>query len=160
MKLQDMAEPSFKVSIVRTPIVYGKGVKANFLSLINLVKNTPLLPLGGIENRRSVVYIGNLSAIIDRVVQIRESGIFLACDDHPVSTTNLIQMIAFSLHRRIYLFSVPYFSILLKALKPMLYSRLYENLVVDNKLTRKRLDFENPYSTEQGIKLMLDQGDL
>ena len=45
----------FKVSIVRTPIVYGYGVKANIKSLVNLVKKVPILPFGNIQNKRSIM---------------------------------------------------------------------------------------------------------
>ena len=157
--LQSLEDENFKVSIIRTPIVYGKGVKANFSSLIRLIKKVPLLPFRGIKNRRSIVYIGNLSAIIDQIVQTRESGIFLASDESAVSTSELIELIASALHKKIYLFTIPFFSLLLKVLKPALYQRLYQSLEIDNTLTKERLSFSNPFSMEQGIKNTIDQGD-
>ncbi|MFP4487435.1 MAG: NAD-dependent epimerase/dehydratase family protein, partial [Campylobacterales bacterium] len=66
LKLED---DSFKVSIIRTPIVYGYGVKANIKSLVSLVDRVPLLPFGGIENRRSMVYVGNLCHLVDVVIE-------------------------------------------------------------------------------------------
>ena len=68
LKLED---ESFRVSIIRTPIVYGYGVKANIASLVNLVKRVSLLPFGGIDNARSMVYIGNLCHLIDEVMRFR-----------------------------------------------------------------------------------------
>ena len=152
LKLED---ESFKISIIRTPIVYGYGVKANIKNLINLVNKVPILPFGSIENKRSMVYVGNLCHLIDVVIQNMACGIFLASDDKPLSTTNLIELIAKELHKKVYLVKIPFFESLLKLLKPSFHKRLYGSLEVDNSLTKEKLKLKNPYSVEDGIKLML-----
>lgn len=73
LELQKLEDEDFKVSIIRTPIVYG--VK----SLINLV------------NKRSMVYIGNLCHLVYEIIT---QGIFLASDDEPLSTSRLIELVA------------------------------------------------------------------
>lgn len=156
LKLQN---DHFKISIIRTPIVYGYGVKANIKNLITLVQNVPLIPLGGIHNQRSMVYIGNLSHLIDTVIEKKANGIFLASDDTPLGTTEFIYKIAKALGVKRYLVTVPLFSYLLKKLKPSFYQRLYGNLVVDNSRTKQQLHFSNTYTTDEGITLML-QGTL
>ena len=156
-ELQKLEDNMFKVSIIRTPIVYGEGVKANILNLIKLVKKVPILPFGNIQNRRSMVYIGNLSAIIDRIIKARKSGIFLAADDRVLSTTELVQLIAAAQHKRVFLLSVALFSLLLKRLNSSFYKRLYGSLEVDNTLTKKKLGFSNRYSVEEGIKRMINK---
>ena len=155
--LHKLEDSSFKVSVVRTPIVYGEGVKANILNLIKLVKKAPVLPFGNIRNRRSMVYIGNLSAIIDRIIKTKKSGIFLASDDRAISTTELVQLIAKALHKKVFLISVPLFPLLLNRLKPSFYKRLYGSLEVDNTLTKEKLEFSNRYSVEEGIKRMINK---
>lgn len=152
MKLQD---DSFKVSIIRTPIVYGYGVKANIKSLVNLVGKVSLLPFGSIKNKRSMVYVGNLCHLIDEVIKQEQSGIFLACDDEPLSTTRLIELIAKNLNKKIYLIKIPLFETMLKLLKPSFHKRLYGSLEVDNSMTKKKLNLSNPYSVEEGIRLMI-----
>ena len=156
LKLED---DSFKVSIVRTPIVYGYGVKANIKNLINLVGKVPVLPFGGIENKRSMVYVGNLCHLVDVIIQKKISGVFLASDDKAISTTRLIELIAKELDKKVYLVKVPFFESLLKLVKPSFHKRLYESLEVDNSLTIKTLFGEAkaslPYSVEDGIKIML-----
>ena len=147
---------NFKVSIIRTPVVYGKGVKANILNLISLVNRIPFIPLGNIQNKRSMVYIGNLCSLIDKVIEKKQSGIFLAADDNPISTSYLIQLIANGLEKRIFLFSVPFFSTFLKRYKLNFYQRLFMNLELDNSNTKEQLSFENPYSIEEGINKMLE----
>jgi len=154
-QLMKMQDDSFIVSILRTPIVYGVGVKANIQNLIKLVGKVPILPFGGIENRRSMVYIGNLCKLIDKLCETQLSGIFLAGDDRPISTTKLIELIAKELDKTIYLVKIPFFEPLLKSFKPSFHKRLYESLEVDNRLTKEILNMKNPYSVEQGIKYMI-----
>jgi len=152
LKLED---ESFKVSIIRTPIVYGYGVKANIKSLINLVNKVPLLPFGKIENKRSMVYIGNLCYLVDVVIEQQKSGIFLASDDQPLSTSRLIELIAKNLDKKIYLVKIPFFESLLKILKPSFHKRLYGSLEIDNSITKEKLNLKNPYSVEEGIRFMI-----
>ena len=160
LKLED---DSFKVSIVRTPIVYGYGVKANIKNLISLVGKVPILPFGGIENKRSMVYVGNLCHLVDVIIQKKISGVFLASDDKAISTTGLIELIAKELDKKIYLVKISFFESFLKLMKPSFHKRLYESLEVDNSLTIKTLFGEAkatlPFSVEDGIELML-KGEL
>ena len=153
LKLED---DSFKVSIVRTPIVYGYGVKANIKSLINLVNKVTVLPFANIKNKRSMIYVGNLCNLIDEIIIQEKEGTFLASDDEPLSTTRLIELIANGLGKKVYLIKVPFFESLLKLVKPSFHKRLYESLEVDNSETKKVLGFENKYSVEEGIRLMLN----
>lgn len=152
LKLQN---DQFIISIIRTPIVYGVDAKANIKNLITLIQRVPILPLRGIHNQRSMVYIGNLAHLIDTVIKQQASGIFLAADDSPISTTDLVQKIAEALGRKQYLFTLPFFASSLRQLKPSLYQRLFGNFLIDNTLTKQQLNFQNPYSTEKGIKLMI-----
>eukprot|EP01022_Parablepharisma_sp_SALTPOND_P006250 TRINITY_DN125423_c0_g1_i1.p1 TRINITY_DN125423_c0_g1~~TRINITY_DN125423_c0_g1_i1.p1 ORF type:complete len:251 (-),score=18.66 TRINITY_DN125423_c0_g1_i1:201-929(-) len=153
LKLED---DSFKVSIIRTPIVYGYGVKANIQSLVSLVGRVPLLPFGEVENRRSMVYVGNLCHLVDVVIEQGGAGIFLASDDEPLSTSKLIELIAKNLDKKIYLIKVPFFETLLKIVKPSFHKRLYRSLEVDNTITRQKLNLKNPYSVDEGIGLMIN----
>ncbi|MEA2072431.1 MAG: NAD-dependent epimerase/dehydratase family protein [Campylobacterota bacterium] len=152
LKLED---ENFKVSIIRTPIVYGYGVKANIKSLISLVKRVPILPFGKIDNQRSMVYIGNLCHLIDQIIEHDEKGLFLASDDSPVSTTKLIETISKELSKTNYLLAVPFFPYFLKLIKPAFYQRLYGSLEIENKQTREKLKLSNPYSLEEGVRYMI-----
>ena len=145
----------FKVSIIRTPIVYGYGVKANIKNLINLVNKVSIIPFGSIPNKRSMVYIGNLCHLMDEVIRQEKSGVFLASDDESISTTKLIKLIAHNLGKKIFLVKVPLFETILYLIKPSFHKRLYGSLEVDNSLTKQKLDLINPYSVEEGIKLMI-----
>ena len=158
-ELQKLESETFKVAIVRTPIVYGEGVKANIKNLVNLIRKVPILPFGSIENRRSMIYIGNLNFFIDRIIEKKESGVFLVSDERALSTSELIELISKALDKSVYLVKVPLFESLLRLAKPSFHKRLFESLEVSNKKTMSKL-LENgekslPYSVEDGIKFMI-----
>lgn len=157
--LKALEDDNFIVSIIRTPIVYGMGVKGNIRNLIHLVDKIPVLPFDNIHNKRSMVYVGNLCHLLETIIAKKISGIFIAADDEPLSTTELIQKTADALGVKRHLVTVPSFASLLRRFKPSMYQRLYGNLTVDNTLTKQQLNFQNPYSSEEGIKLMI-QGNL
>lgn len=153
--LLGLESDNFKISIIRTPIIYGYGVKANIKNLVNLVKKVSILPFGNIQNKRSMVYIGNLCHLVDVLVTQKQNGIFLASDDEPLSTSKLIELIAINLDKKIYLIKIPFFESLLKLVKPSFHKRLYGSLEVDNTLTKEKLNLKNPYSVEDGIRTMI-----
>ena len=155
IELQKLDNKNFKVSIIRPPIVYGKNAPGNMKSLLKLINKVPLLPFGKIENKRSMVYIGNLCYLINEVITQEKAGIFLASDDEPLSITRLIELISKNLDKKIYLVKIPFFKTLLKILKPSFHKRLYGSLEIDNTITKEKVNLKNPYSVEDGIKLMI-----
>lgn len=155
--LRLMEDERFTVSVVRAPLIYGEGVKANMLRLLQLVDRLPLLPLGGIENRRSLLYVGNLTAMIRAILEQRAEGLFLAADPEPLSTTQLVRMIADALGKTPRLLALP--AILRKAiarLKPGLYERLFASLEIDNRRSLEALAFTPPFQAEEGIRRMAE----
>ena len=146
---------TFKISIIRTPVVYGEGVKANILKLIGLTEKYTYLPFGGIENRRSMIYVKNLTHLISELITQKKEGIFIASDDQPISTTTLILSIAKALGKKEVLFSSYLLKKTLQLLKPAPYQRLYKNLFVDNSYTQTQLHLKNPYSGQEGIENMI-----
>ncbi len=156
-ELLELEDEDFIVSIIRTPIVYGYGVKANIKNLIKLVSKLRVLPFYNTNNKRSMVYIGNLYNLIDTIIIKEKSGIFLACDDESISTSRLVELIGKALGKKIYLIKIPFFESLLKTFKPSFYKRLYGSLEVDNTLTKEILGLKNPYTVEEGIELMINQ---
>lgn len=155
LELQKLECDEFKVSIIRMPLVYGYGAKANIKKLIDLIEKIHVLPFGSIDNRRSMVYVGNLCHVIDAIIEKKQSGIFLASDDEVFSTSSFIELISGALGKKIYLLKVPFFAKLLKILKPNMYRRLYGNLELNNSLTKQKLNIKNPYSKYEAIKFMI-----
>jgi nucleoside-diphosphate-sugar epimerase len=95
-------------TIIRPPLVYGPGVRANFARLITLVAQGVPLPLRGVNNRRSIVYVDNLASATVAAAETKAAGneLLMICDD-TLSTADLISEIARQLTRPARLFTVP-----------------------------------------------------
>ncbi len=150
-------ETGLEVVIIRPPLVYGPGVKANFLSMMRLIDKGIPLPFGAIKNQRSLVYLDNLSDLILMGCEhpLASGQTFLASDDHDVSTTQLIRTIAQSMGKSPRLIPIPMSWIQAGASalkKKHIAQRVCGNLQVDIGLTKEILGWKPPVSFEQGIK--------
>lgn len=154
--LLKLADEKFTVSIVRLPLVYGPRVKGNVLRLLQLFsKNYPMLPLGGIENQRSMVFVDNLVELFNQILKRKMGGVFIAGDREPISTSRLNELIIKYLTSRTRLVAMPKILIsFLNFLKPALVRRLFGSFVIDNRSTNERLDFVPPFSAEDGVRGM------
>jgi nucleoside-diphosphate-sugar epimerase len=103
--------------VLRPVLVYGPGNPGNMARLLSLVKSGLPLPLGGIRNRRSFVFVGNLVAAIVQVASTPgvPGRVFHVADDEAVSTPELIREIAAAAGRRVRLWSVPHWALSLAA---------------------------------------------
>jgi nucleoside-diphosphate-sugar epimerase len=155
--IQSIEDNHFRVAIIRSPLIYGPGVKANMFNLIRLLDIYPILPLGGIYNKRSMVYIGNLVALVKLIINITASGLFLAGDPAPISTSTLSQLITHNLNKKRLLIKIPTLLLhLLKYFKPSIADRIWGSLELDNSASNRKLGFMPPYSTEMGIRAMVE----
>ncbi len=100
---------ALQVVIVRSPLVYGPGVKANFASLMRLLRSGIPLPLGAIENRRTLVALDNLVDLLVTCLQhpAATNETFLAGDPEDLSTTDLLRRLGAALGKPARLFPVP-----------------------------------------------------
>jgi UDP-glucose 4-epimerase len=156
MLISTLEDNKFKVAILRSPLVYGSGVKANMLNLIKLVDKFPIIPLGKIKNQRSLVYIGNLVALIKVIVKQQSSGIFIAADKNALSTSDLVKYIAKGLGKNRIFLNANLFLSLLQYLKPEINDRLFKSLELDCESTNNSLQFIAPFSTQEGINEMTE----
>lgn len=143
--------------ILRPPLVYGKGVKANFKSLVDLVQSGLPIPLANVDNRRSFIYLENLvDAIITCMTHELSSGqTYLVSDAEPISTPQLIKEIAQALHKPARLFAVP--PSFLRFLgrisgKTAMIERLLGSLVVDATKIQQELGWTPPYTLSQALQ--------
>jgi len=156
--LRDVAaDTGMEVVVLRPPIVYGPGVKANFLRLFKLVKLGIPLPLASIKNQRSLIYVGNLiDAIITCLVHPKAAGqTFLISDGEDVSTPELIRLIAEAIGEKARLFSVPV--CMLKAMGKITgrsaeVERVVGSLCVDSGKIRTMLGWKPLFTVEEGMK--------
>lgn len=155
--LKELETPEFTITIIRTPLVYGKGVKANMKNIINLVRIFPILPLKNIKNKRSFTYIENLVGYIDKIIEKKVSGVLIAMDKEWLSTDQLVKIIAECLEKKVFLFKCPIVCRnLWKLIAPRMFSRLHESFFFDNGLTNEFLDYKAPISTHEGIKRTIE----
>jgi nucleoside-diphosphate-sugar epimerase len=145
------------VASIRPPLVYGPGVRANFLRLMALVDRGLPLPFGGIRNARSLVSVWNLCDLIRTMADAPRlrPGIFMVSDGEDLSTPELVRRIAKSMQRpaRVFRFPVP----LLKSLgrlagKAGEIGRLCDSLLVDMSATRRELNWTPPMSVDQSLQ--------
>jgi nucleoside-diphosphate-sugar epimerase len=82
--------------VLRAPLVYGPGVKGNFLRLMEEVEKGTPLPLAGVKNARSLVFTGNLSAAVVKILEAETlaGGVYHVADDEKPSTPELVEMMA------------------------------------------------------------------
>ncbi len=154
--LRKLEDENFVLSIIRTPLVYGEGVKANMLSILKLIERFPLLPFGNIENRRSFTYIENLVGFIDAVIEKKANGTFIAKDEEALSTTELVNILSKYLNRKLKLFKLPTFVLkFISFVTPSIFDRLFGSSEFENAKTKTDLSFTPAISSEEGIKRMV-----
>jgi len=150
-------ETGLEVVIIRPPLVYGPGVKANFLRLIKLVKRGIPLPFGCVKNRRSLIYIENLvDAILTCMTNPNAAGkTYLVSDGQDVSTPELIQMMAGASGRRALMLPVPVWMMRMAGRiigRSDEFERLFGSLTVDISKIRRELNWYPPFTMEEGIR--------
>lgn len=145
------------LTVVRPPLVYGPGVRANFAALLRLVSRGWPLPFGGIHNLRSYVGVDNFSDAI-RAILLHPAALnatFTITDGVDLSTPALLRHMAEAMSRRIVLLPVPT-TILLGAGKltgqAAVLQRLLGSLTFESSLIRKELDWSPPLSIAEGMR--------
>ena len=151
------------VVIIRPPLVYGPGVKGNFLTLVNMVRRGMPLPFGLVGNRRDLVSIYNLCDLIEKCIlhPAALGGTFLVSDNESISTTELIRYIAKGLKRNARLFSVPIWALKFAAGlvgKNEKLETLTGNLQIDISPTQQVLEWSPPLTVAQSFRKMFTEG--
>jgi nucleoside-diphosphate-sugar epimerase len=160
--LLSIAERSgMEVVIVRPPLIYGVGVKANFANMMRAVKRGIPMPFGTIHNKRSFVYVENLISLILLCIThpAAANEVFMVSDGDSLSTTELLRECARALGVKSRLFPVPQKVIEFGANllgKADVAQRLCGNLQVDISKARTLLGWEPPFSVEEGLRLAAD----
>lgn len=142
--------------IIRPPLVYGEGVKANFLSLVKWVYRGVPLPLGLVNNKRSLVGLDNLVDLMLTVLEHPKAAnqLFLVADDEDLSTPQLLTAVAKAMDKKIYLLPIPV--TLLRTMAAMLGKKnmarqLCDSLQVDISKAKQLLDWQPPVTMQQGL---------
>lgn len=150
------ADTGLEVVILRPPLVYGPGVKANFQQLLRMVERGWPLPLGAIRNRRSLLYLGNFVDVIRVCIEHPAAAgqTFLLDDGQAVSTPELIRALSHAMGRPARLLAVPVKVLELAGTllgKRAAVARLTGPLYVDSSAIRARLGWTPPNTLQQGL---------
>ncbi len=157
-----------EVVIIRPPLVYGPGVKGNFASLIKWVKNGVPLPLGAVQNHRSMIALENLVSFTALCADIDASPnakgqVFLVSDGEDVSTAELLRRVAKAYRCSNRLFSVPVglmCSVARWVGKSSLADRLLGSLAIDDSKARQMLGWCPAVSMDEQLKRMAQYDSL
>lgn len=149
-------ETGMEIIVIRPVLVYGPGVKANFLSMMNLLNKGLPLPFGKVENRRSLVALDNLTDLIITCIEhpAAANQVFLVSDDEDLSTTALLRRMGEALGKPARL--IPINAGILKAGAMFLgrrdiAQRLLGSLQVDISKTKSILGWSPPISVEEAL---------
>jgi nucleoside-diphosphate-sugar epimerase len=151
------ARAGMEYVVVRPPLVYGPGVRANFLALATAVKRGLPLPLGAVQNRRSLIATDNLVSFLQRCIDhpAAANETFLVSDGQDLSTAELVRGMAAALNRPARLLPVP--CGLLRAAgtltgRQLQIQRLLDNLQVDIGKARQQLSWTPPFTVQEGLQ--------
>lgn len=149
-----------EIVVLRLPLVYGPGARANFAALVRLCRLAPPLPFASVANRRSLLFLGNLADAVALVLAHPKAAgeTFMVRDGEDVSTPELIRKIAGHLGRPARLFPCPPAFLRLAARlagQGARARRLLDSLSVDDRKLRDRLGWRPPFSLDRGLALSL-----
>lgn len=150
-------ESGMEVVIIRPVLVYGPGVKANFLSMMKWLNKRAPLPFGSIHNRRSLVALDNLVDLIVTCIDHTAAAnqVFLVSDGEDMSTTDLLRRLGDAMVKPARLIPVPAWLLKLGAMligKKAMAQRLCSSLQVDITKTRELLGWTPPVSVDEALR--------
>ena len=153
-------ETKMQIVILRAPLVYGPGVKANFLNLMKLINSRLPLPFANIKNKRSLIFVGNLTDIIKNCIHNEniKGETYLVSDGQDISTPELMRLIAKAMKRKAMLFPFPIRILRILTMligKSKYIDRLTDSLRVRNDKIVKALNWSPLFSIEDGIEITI-----
>lgn len=152
--LLKLVDESFKVVILRPPMIYGKGSKGNYPLLAKMARKLPFFP--NVENQRSMLYIGNLCKFISLMIENEENGIFYPQNSEYVRTSQMVKEIAAVKNKKICMTKI--FNPALKLLGRIggklggLVNKAFGNMVYEKDMSAYHMEYQI-YDLSESIKL-------
>lgn len=145
-----LSDDDFKVVVLRPPMIYGPGSKGNYPVLSKLARKLPVFP--AVDNRRSMLFVGNLAEFVRLMIENQETGIFWPQNGEYSNTTELVRLIA-GIHGK-KLLVIPGFGWALKLLSHVtgLVDKAFGSMCYDQTLSDYQEDYRR-YTLEESIKL-------
>lgn len=153
-RLQTLADDTFKIAILRPPMIYGKGSKGNYPLLSKMAHKLPFFP--NVNNERSMLYVGNLCKFISLLIKNEEQGIFFPQNADYVQTSHMVKLIAKSKGRKLWMTRLgnPFLRLLgaMGGKLGRLVNKAFGNIVYDKDLSVYKEDYQM-YDLEESIRL-------
>ena len=151
--IRELENEDFIVTVLRPPMIYGKGCKGNYPKLSKIAKKSPFFPL--IENERSILYVENLCEFLCQVIMRGERGIFWPQNPEYIQTSNIVKLISSVNNHRVFVSKgwnwLVYISRVLPGKPRKLADKAFGNLVIDKSLSKYDFDYQI-YSLEESIR--------
>ncbi|MDO9592468.1 MAG: NAD-dependent epimerase/dehydratase family protein [Erysipelotrichaceae bacterium] len=147
-KLQD---DTFTVATLRPPMVYGNGCRGNYPRLAGLALKTPIFPK--VDNKRSMIYIDNLSEFVKQLIDNRSKGLFFPQNVEYVNTSEMVRLIAEAHGKRIVMTKL--FNPLLRLLNVSTMNKVFGDLVYDMSMS----EYESNYRVF-GFRVSIDKTEM
>ena len=125
--INNLQDDSFTVATLRPPMVYGKGCRGNYPRLAGLALKTPVFPK--VDNKRSMIYIDNLSEFVRQLMDNRSGGLFFPQNAEYVNTSELVRLIAEAHGKRVVMTKL--FNPLLRLLNVSTVNKVFGDLVYE-----------------------------
>ena len=125
--INKLEDNSFVVATLRPPMVYGKGCRGNYPRLVGLALKTPIFPK--VDNKRSMIYIDNLSEFVKQLIDNRSGGLFFPQNAEYVNTSEMVRLIAEAHGKKIVMTKL--FNPLLRLLNVSTVNKVFGDLVYD-----------------------------
>ncbi len=136
--INKLEDNSFIVATLRPPMVYGKGCRGNYPRLVGLALKTPIFPK--VENKRSMIYIDNLSEFVKQLIDNRSGGLFFPQNVEYVNTSEMVRLIAESHGKRVVMTKL--FNPLLRLLNVSTVNKVFGDLVYDMSMSEYEFDYK------------------
>ena len=134
-----LQDESFKVAVLRPPMIYGKGCKGNYSTLTKLAKKLPVFPY--VENQRSMLYIENLVEFVRLMVDNEEQGIFWPQNNEYTNTAEMVKAIAQVHGKRVIMIRGLNWALKLMSYVTALVNKAFGSLCYDHEMSRYKQDY-------------------
>ena len=143
-----LSDESFKVVVLRPPMIYGKGGKGNFLTLEKIAKKLPIFPY--VKNERSMLFIDNLSEFVRLMIENGESGLFFPQNSEYTNTSEMVKIIGAENGKKVRLIKGFGFAIRICAVFFGFLNKAFGNLTYDKTMSEYKSEYQR-YSLEESI---------
>lgn len=133
----ELKDASFSVSILRPPMVYGKGCKGNYQRLASIAYKIPVFPK--IDNKRSMIYIDNLTEFVKQLIDYKSEGLFFPQNAEYVNTSEMVKLIASNYGKKIKVTKI--FNPFLYFLKTNIIKKVFGDLTYDMNMSTYSFDY-------------------